>query len=413
MDFTALLGLMVQKNSFDLFITAGRAPTMKIDGVLVEVSKTPLNKDQTNALVLSLMEPRHKEEFHRTKECQFAVGVPKVGRFRVSAFIQRDAAGMVLHRIRHEIPSLDSLQLPEILKQLAMKKSGLVLFAGALGSGKSTSLNAMIQYRNEHSNEHIVVIDDPMEFMHSHAKSIVTQREVGIDTDSYEVALKNAAQQSPNVVALGEIRTVETMQSAISIVDAGRLLLSTINGNNAEQVIERILNLYPENMSRRVRLDLSNSLAAIVSQQILRLPNGKVHVVAEILINTPAVQETIRKGEFHRFKELIATGQSAGMQSFDQGRCDLFLQQKISYEDALESAEYKNEFRLMVKQVMEKLALENVVENTVIKTQTATKNENVTKTESEKSLSLFEDSAMTLSDVHDDNSDAGSIFTHR
>lgn len=413
MDFNALLALMVQKNSFDLFITAGRAPTMKIDNTLVEVSKTPLSKEQTLALVLSLMEPRHKEEFNRTKECQFAVGVPKVGRFRVSAFIQRDAAGMVLHRIKHEIPDLDSLDLPPVIKKLAMEKSGLILLAGGLGSGKSTSLASMIKYRNQNSNGHIVMLDDPMEFMHSHAGCIVTQREVGLDTESYEMALKNVLQQAPNVVAIGEIRTVEAMQSAISIVDTGRLFLSTINGNNAEQVIERILNFYPEEMARRVRIDLANNLRAIVAQQMLRLPNGKNYVIAEILINAPAVQEAIRKGEFHRFKELIAVGREQGMQSFDQGRCDLFVQQKISYEEALESAEYKNEFRQMVKQIMEKVAPENNIENSTAKAQSMEKNEKVNKSETEKGLSLFEEKIMTLSDVHDDNSDAGSIFTHR
>lgn len=405
MDFNALLALMVQKNSFDLFITAGRAPTMKIDNTLVEVSKTPLSKEQTQALVLSLMEPRHKEEFQRTKECQFAVGVPKVGRFRVSAFIQRDAAGMVLHRIKHEIPDLDSLHLPATIKKLAMEKRGLILFAGGLGSGKSTSLAAVIKYRNQNSNGHIVTLEDPMEFMHSHAGCIVTQREVGLDTESYEMALKNVLQQAPNVVAIGEIRTAEAMQSAISIVDTGRLFISTINGHNAEQVIERILNLYPEEMARRVRLDLANSLRAIVSQQMLRLPNGKNYVVAEILINKPTVQEALRKGEFHRFKELIAAGRAQGMQSFDQGLCDLFVQQKISYDDALEAAEYKNEFRQMVKQIMEKVASETVSSNSAA----TAKNE----AETEQHLSLFEEKTMTLSDVHDDNSDAGSIFTHR
>lgn len=412
MDFNALLALMVQKNSFDLFITVGRAPTMKIDGVLVEVSKTPLNKEQTLALVLSLMEPRHKEEFYKTKECQFAVGVPKIGRFRVSAFIQRDAAGMVLHRIKHEIPDIDSLHLPPMIKQLAMEQRGLILFSGGLGSGKSTSLAAMIKYRNQNSNGHIVTIEDPMEFMHSHAGCIVTQREVGLDTESYEMALQNVLQQAPNVVAIGEIRSHETMQSAISIVDTGRLFLSTINGHNAEQVIERILNFYPEDMARRVRLDLSVSLRAIVSQQMLRLPNGQNYVIAEILINTPQVQEALRKGEFHRFKEFIVNGRNEGMQSFDQGRCDLFVQKKISYEDALESAEYKNEFRQMVKQIIEKTTASTMSSEETV-TASSTADNETEKSESIAPLSLFEEKIMTLSDVHDDNSDAGSIFTHR
>jgi twitching motility protein PilU len=401
-DFNALLALMVQKNSFDLFITAGRAPTMKIDGSLVEVSKTFLNKEQTLALVLSLMEPRQKEEFHKTKECQFAIGVPKVGRFRISAFIQRDAAGMVLHRIQNDIPDIDSLDLPAVIKQLVLKKSGLVLFAGPLGSGKSTTLAAVIKYRNENSSGHIIALDDPMEFMHSHCGCIVTQREVGLDTESYEVALKNALQQSPNVVTIGEIRTREVMQNVISIVDSGQLCLSTLHAHNAEQVIERILNFFPEEMHRQIRVDLATCLSGIVSQHMLRLPNGKNYVVAEILINTPAVQEALRKGELQRFKDLIIHGRDVGMQSFDQALCDLFLQQKISYEDALESAEYKNEFRAMVKLAIENMELNKSLETAV----TTEKSDNV-------SNALFTTKEMTLSDVHDDSSDAGSIFTHR
>lgn len=413
MDFNALLALMVQKNSFDLFITAGRAPTMKIDGVLVEVSKTPLNKEQTNALVMSLMEPRHKEEFHRTKECQFAVGVPKVGRFRVSAFIQRDTAGMVLHRIQHEIPELEGLNLPPIVKKLAMEKRGLVLFAGGLGSGKSTTLAATIKYHNQNGNGHIVCIDDPMEFMHQHAGCIITQREVGLDTESYEIALKNVSQQSPTVVAIGEIRSREVMDSAMSIVETGRLFFSTINANNAEQVIERVLSLYPEEMNRRVRFELASNLRAIVSQQILHLSNNKTCVIAEVLLNTPQIQEIIRKGEFHRFKEVIASSQAIGMQNFDQSLCDLFVQQKISYDDALDAAEYKNEFRQMVKHIMEKSVSATTTEKVSEVASANASAETVVKTELESALSLLEDSKITLSDVHDDNSDAGSIFTHR
>lgn len=411
MDFNALLALMVQKNSFDLFITAGRAPTMKIEGVLVEVSKTPLSKEQTLALVLSLMEPRHKDEFYKTKECQFAIGVPKVGRFRVSAFIQRDAAGMVLHRIQHEIPDIDALNLPPIIKELAMEKRGIILLVGNLGAGKSTTLASLLKYRNQNSNGHIVILDDPMEFMHSHKGCIVTQREVGLDTESYETALKNVLQQSPTVVSIGEVRTREVMQSAFSVVDSGRLFLSTVFAHNAEQAVERILNLFPEEMHRLVRMDLASSLHAIVSQRMLRFPNGKTFVITEILINTPEIKEIIRRGEFQRFKELIANGRNVGMQNFDQSLCDLFAQQKISYEDALEVAEYKNEFRLMVKQLMQKMESPETLVNPSTQTQ---EGETVAKPETDnKGLSLFDSSEITLSDVHDDNSDAGSIFTHR
>jgi len=408
MDFNALLAMMVQKNSFDLFITAGRAPTMKIDGMLVEVSKTVLNKDQTMALILSLMDARQKEEFHKTKECQFAIGVPKVGRFRVSAFIQRDAAGMILHRIRHDIPELDTLNLPSIVKKLVMEKRGLILFSGEFGTGKSTTLAALIKYRNQNSNGHIIVLEDPMEFMHSHIGCIVTQREVGLDTESYEVALKNALQQSPNVVSIGEIRTREVMQNAIGVVDAGQLCLSTLHAQNAEQAIERILNFFPEEMQRQVRLDLASSLIAVVSQQMLRLQNGKTYIIAEILINTPVVQEVIRRGEFQRFKELIVNGREVGMQSFDQARCDLFMQQKISYDDALESAEYKNEFRQMVKNIIE------TTDTSLLKELPAMNQSPESKSEKEiKRPNALETNEMTLSDLHDNQSDTGSIFTHR
>lgn len=410
MDFNALLALMVQKNSFDLFITAGRAPTMKIDGTFVEVSKTFLSKEQALALVLSLMEARQKEEFYKTKECLFAIGVPKVGRFRVSAFIQRDAAGMVLHRIKNDIPEIDTLDLPEILKSLALEKRGLVLFAGPLGSGKSTTLSSVIQYRNENSSGHMIVLDDPMEYMHSHRGCIVTQREVGLDTESYEIALKNALQQSPNVVSLGEICTREAMQIVISIVNSGCLCLSTLHANNAEQTIEAILNFFPDDMHRQIRIDLARNLRGIVSQQMLICSNGKKHVIAEVLINTPAVQDAIRKGDTQRFKELMIKGRDVGMQSFDQARCNLFLQKKISYEDAIESAEYKNEFRLMVKQALEGMENNQLQETIAAEEQ----NDSVASSEQENKLpNLLASKEMTLSDVHDDSSDAGSIFTHR
>ena len=411
MDFNALLALMVQKKSFDLFITAGRAPTMKIDGALVEVAKTILTKEQTMALVLSLMEQRYKEEFHQTKECQFAISVTNIGHFRVSAFIQRDSAGMVLHRIQQDIPDLDSLNLPKIIKQLVMEKHGLILFAGGLGAGRSTSLAASLKYRNQNSNQHIVILDNPMKFMHSHIGCIVTQREVGLDTESYEVGLKNALQQSADVVSIGEIQTREVMQSAFNIVGSGHLCLSTLTTNNAEQTVERILNLFPDDMHRQVRLNLATSLSAIVSQQLLRCPNGQNHVITEILIATPEVKEALRRGELQRFKDLIINGREVGMQSFDQARCDLFIQKKISYEDALESAEYKNEFRMMAKQFMENPDLHNNIANNPLSdtSNLATNNEQ----ESKRSSSVFESSEITLSDIHDDRSDAGSIFTHR
>ncbi len=402
MDFNALLALMVQKNSFDLFITAGRAPTMKIDGELVEVSKTPLIKEQTLALVLSIMDVHHKEEFHRTKECQFAIGVPKIGHFRVSAFIQRDAAAMVLHRIRYEIPDINSLNLPTILKKLVMEKRGLILFVGS-NSERLTSFHSLIQYRNQNSNGHIIVIDDPMEFMHAHAGCIVTQREVGIDTDSFETALKHALQQSPNVVGICEMKSAEIVQEVIKIVDANRLCLSTIQARDAEQAIEKILGFFADEAHIRIRIELSRCLLGIVSQQTLNGNDGNNNVITEVLLATPQVTEALRRGELQRFKELIINGRETGMQSFDQSLFELLMQHKICYEEAFEVAEDKKELRSMAKGMINYSGIkdsQNVSEKTV---------EN-----QEKQISkLIEPTEIVLSEMNDPHSDDGSIFTHR
>ena len=350
MDFKALLALMVEKKASDLFITAGKPPCMKIDGKVVDVSKNILSKDQALKIVLSIMEQRQKDEFEHTKECQFALGVDGLGRFRVSVFTQRDAAGMVLRRIETTIPSSEELHLPPILKELIMYKRGLVLFVGATGTGKSTSLAALIRHRNENSSGHIITIEDPIEFVHPHKGCIITQREVGLDTESYEVALKNTLRQAPDVILIGEVRTKETMQHAITFAETGHLCLCTLHANNANQALDRILHFFPEEMHGQIFMDLSLNLRGIVAQQLVKRTDGKGRYPAiEILLNTPLVSDLIRKGEVHKLKELMKNSRENGMQTFDQALYDLYTAGRISYEDALNSADSRNEVRLMIK----------------------------------------------------------------
>ncbi|MEQ1529681.1 MAG: PilT/PilU family type 4a pilus ATPase [Methylococcales bacterium] len=350
MDFNALLALMVQKKASDLFITAGRAPTIKIDGSLHEVSKAPLTAEQSLSIVTGIMDQRQKNEFENTKECQFAIGLSGLGRFRVSAFIQRDTAGMVLRRIENQIPSSEELHLPPVLKELIMEKRGLIIFVGATGTGKSTSLASLIKYRNQNSSGHIITIEDPIEFQHQHEGCIITQREVGIDTESYEIALKNTLRQAPDVILIGEIRTRETMQNAITFAETGHLCLSTLHANNANQALDRILHFFPDEMHSQLFMDLSLSLKGIVAQQLIKRVDGKGRYPAiEVLINTPLAKDYIRKGEINKIKELMKSSREVGMQTFDQALYDLFMAGKISYEDALNSADSKNEVRLMIK----------------------------------------------------------------
>jgi twitching motility protein PilU len=350
MDFKALLALMVEKKASDLFITAGKPPCMRIDGKVVEVSKGILTGQQSMQIVLSIMEQRQKDEFEHTKECQFAIGVDGLGRFRVSAFTQRDAAGMVLRRIETNVPSSEELHLPAVLKELIMYKRGLVMFVGATGTGKSTSLASLIRHRNENSNGHIITIEDPIEFVHRHQGCIITQREVGLDTESYEVALKNTLRQAPDVILIGEIRTNETMQHALTFAETGHLCLCTLHANNANQALDRILHFFPEEMHGQVFMDLSLNLRGIVAQQLVKRADGKGRYPAiEILLNTPLVSDLIRKGEVHKLKELMKNSREHGMQTFDQALYDLYNAGKISYEDALNSADSRNEVRLMIK----------------------------------------------------------------
>jgi twitching motility protein PilU len=350
MDFNALLELMVQKKGSDLFITAGMPPAMKIAGRLMPVTKTKLTPDQARQIVLSVMTPRQREEFERDHECNFAISATGLGRFRVSAFFQRNHAGMVLRRIETYIPSIEELKLPPVIKDLAMVKRGLVMFVGATGTGKSTSLASMIGYRNHNSTGHIITIEDPIEYIHQHAGCIVTQREVGIDTASFEVGLQNTLRQAPDVILIGEIRTRETMDHAIAFAETGHLCLATLHANNANQAMDRIINFFPPDRHNQLFMDLSLNLKGVVAQQLIPTPDGKGRVPAvEILRGTPLVSDKIRNGEVHELKEIMKRSREQGMQTFDQHLFELYRSGQIAYEDALRFADSANEVRLMAK----------------------------------------------------------------
>ena len=325
MEFEKLLRLMVEKGGSDLFITAGVPPSMKVNGKIMPVTKTPLSPEMTRETVHGVMNEQQRRDFAENHECNFAISARGIGRFRVSAFYQRNLAGMVLRRIETNIPTLDDLKLPEILKKLALTKRGLVLFVGATGTGKSTSLAAMIGYRNKNSSGHIISIEDPIEYIHQHQNCIVTQREVGIDTDSFEVALKNTLRQAPDVILIGEVRTRETMDHAVAFAETGHLCLATLHANNANQALDRIINFFPADRQNQVWMDLSLNLKAIVAQQLIPTPDGKGRrAVIEVLINTPLAADLIRKGEVHELKALMKRSTEHGMQTFDQALYNLY-----------------------------------------------------------------------------------------
>jgi twitching motility protein PilU len=350
LDFNSFLKLMVHKKGSDLFITAGVPPSMKVHGRISPITQNPLTPQQARDLVLSVMAPAQREEFEKTHECNFAISLQGVGRFRVSAFYQRNHVGMVLRRIEVKIPTIEELSLPPIIKQLAMTKRGLIMFVGATGTGKSTSLAAMIGYRNQNSTGHIITIEDPIEFVHKHEGCIVTQREVGIDTDSFELALKNTLRQAPDVILIGEVRTRETMEHAIAFAETGHLCLCTLHANNANQAIDRILHFFPEDRRSQLLMDMSLNLKGIVAQQLIPTPDGKGRRVAmEILLGTPLVQDYIRKGEVHKLKDVMKESTNLGMRTFDQTLFKLYQTGEISYEDALRHADSTNEVRLRIK----------------------------------------------------------------
>ncbi len=350
MDFNSLLKMMVHKGASDLFITAGMPPSMKINGRLKPVSQSTLTPEQAREVVLSVMTADQRKEFDTQHECNFAISSSGVGRFRVSAFYQRNHCGMVLRRIETTIPSIEELSLPPVIKNLAMTKRGLIIFVGATGTGKSTSLASMIGYRNQNSTGHIITIEDPIEYVHQHAGCIVTQREVGIDTDSFETALKNTLRQAPDIILIGEIRTRETMDHAIAFAETGHLCLATLHANNANQAMDRIINFFPEERRDQLLMDLSLNLKSILAQQLIPTPDGKGRRVAvEVLINTPLASDMIRKGEVHNLKDLMKRSNQQGMKTFDQALYELYRDGEITQDDALHYADSANEVRLMIK----------------------------------------------------------------
>ena len=350
MDFDRLLQLMVDKGASDLFITAGVPPSIKLNGKVVPATATALTPEKVRELVLSVMNEKQRREFLDAKELNFAISARGIGRFRASAFYQRNLAGMVLRRIETTIPKVDDLNLPEVIKELAMTKRGLVIFVGATGTGKSTSLAAMIGHRNRNSKGHIISIEDPIEFIHQHEGCIITQREVGIDTESFEVALKNTLRQAPDVILIGEVRSRETMEHAIAFAETGHLCLCTLHANNANQALDRIIHFFPADRHRQLWMDLSLNLRGIVAQQLIPTPDGQGRrACLEVLLNTPLASDLIRKGEVNELKELMKKSTELGMQTFDQALYALYDNGEITYEDALAHADSPNDLRLMIK----------------------------------------------------------------
>jgi twitching motility protein PilU len=345
-----LLRAMVAKKASDLFITAGFPPAFKLDGKMTPVSNQSLTPQHTQELARSLMNDKQAQEFEATRECNFAINPPGIGRFRVNAFVQQARVGIVLRTITTAIPKIDDLGLPPVLKDVAMTKRGLVIMVGGTGSGKSTTLAAMVGYRNENSHGHIITIEDPIEYVHEHKNCLITQREVGVDTDSWEAALKNTLRQAPDVILIGEVRERETMEHAIAFAETGHLCLCTLHANSANQALDRIINFFPEERRLQLLMDLSLNLKGLISQRLIPLKDSKGRAAAiEILLNSPLISDLIFKGEVHEIKEIMKKSRELGMQTFDQALFDLYESGKIGYEDAMRNADSMNELRLQIK----------------------------------------------------------------
>jgi twitching motility protein PilU len=345
-----LLRLMISRNGSDLFLTADFPPAIKVDGKVTKVSPQPLTGQHTMALARAVMNDKQAAEFERTKECNFAISPQGIGRFRCNAFVQMGHIGLVFRVIPAALPTVDQLGLPKVLKDIALTKRGLVIMVGATGSGKSTSLAAMVDWRNEHSHGHIITIEDPVEFVHPHKNCIITQREVGIDTDGWGQALKNTLRQAPDVILMGEIRDRETMEHAVAFAETGHLCMATLHANSSNQALDRIINFFPEERRSQLLMDLSLNLKGIVSQRLLPREAGKGRIAAvEIMLNTPLVSDMIFKGEVGELKELMKRSRELGMQTFDQALFDLYEGRHVTYEDALRNADSVNDLRLQIK----------------------------------------------------------------
>ncbi|HQS01855.1 MAG: type IV pili twitching motility protein PilT [Halothiobacillus sp. 24-54-40] len=345
-----LLRKAVDLDASDLFVTVGAPPSAKINGEIVHLSETPLSVNHTQMLVRSIMNDKQVASFEETREANFAISLPGIARFRVNAFMQRGSVGMVLRMIRSDVPNFAELLLPKILEDISMTKRGLVIFVGATSSGKSTSLAAMLDFRNEHSKGHIVTIEDPIEYVHRHKGCLVTQREVGVDTESFESALKNTLRQAPDVILIGEIRDRDTMDHAVAFAETGHLCLATLHANNTNQALDRIINFFPEERRHQLLMDLSLNLKSVISQRLLRKEDGVGRVPAvEVLINTPLIGDLIFKGDVHEIKEVMKRSREHGMQTFDQALLDLYDQGQVSYPEALRNADSQNDLRLSIK----------------------------------------------------------------
>lgn len=345
-----LLRLMVSRGGSDLFLTVDFPPAIKVDGKLQKVSPQPLTGQHTIALARALMNDRQSSEFERTKECNFAISPQSIGRFRVNAFVQQGYIGLVLRTIPAVMPTIDSLNLPQVLKEVAMSKRGLVIFVGATGSGKSTSMAALVDHRNENSYGHIITIEDPVEYVHAHKNCIITQREVGLDTEGWQTALKNALRQAPDVILMGEIRDRETMESAVAFAETGHLCLATLHANSTNQALDRAINFVPEERRDQLLMDLSLNLRGVISQRLLPRQERKGRVAAaEILLNTPLISDLIFKGEVAEIKDVMKRSRELGLQTFDQSLFDLYESNMVTYEDALRNADSVNDLRLQIK----------------------------------------------------------------
>lgn len=350
MKIEDLLERMVKEGASDGFLTADAPPSIKVDGEIYPINEQRLTDKDVLEMVLSTMRPDQDKQFKQKNECNYAISNEKLGRFRASAFVQRGQAGLVVRRIQTEIPAVDELGLPPIIKELAMTKRGLVIFVGATGTGKSTSLASMVGYRNHNSRGHIISIEDPIEYIHEHAGCLVTQREVGMDTESFDVALKNTLRQAPDVIMIGEVRTAETMQQALTFAETGHLCLCTLHANNANQALDRIQSFFPAELHRQVWMDLSLNLKAMVAQQLLPRKDGKGRTpVVEVLLNSPLIAEYIRKGEVHLIKDLMAKSTELGMQTLDQSLVKAYKEELITKDEAVRFADSANDVRLQIK----------------------------------------------------------------